>query len=88
MSAHDAGVQKKILDFSAKIVQNLNRMSKRHPDRQIERQKITTFSFVIKTKVTTSKRRTCDICSEKFNKEHTFKTHMETIHAGTMTRST
>ena len=31
-----------------------------------------------KKAVTTSKRRTCDICSKKFNKEHTFKTHMET----------
>ena len=35
-------------------------------------------------KATTSKRRTCDVCSKKFNKEHTFKTHMETIHGGNL----
>ena len=32
---------------------------------------------------TNSKRRTCNICGKKFNKENTFKTHMEKIHAGT-----
>ena len=33
-----------------------------------------------KKAVTTSKRRTCDICSKKFNKDFTFKTHMETVY--------